>query len=399
MNEPRLAPRRLCSVELLLAGLVSAGMLACGSRASAPPTAVALVVRGEPAPRVEAAARRTELGVDLRISRPPVGDSAALGADLSPSSTEVEGRIATARADYVTGELSRIRTCAERLGDPNLVWASLGRRSRSTAARALVWRIACASIARRDAAEEAAKLFAGLGLELPPEVEAIPVEAHRILTAALQDAAASPKRELAVRVTGAGRPLSGAQVTVDGRATCTSDCVMTVSPGDHFVQVDGDRWSSASRVVRVDATTPRTESTLALIPAEPALAGAQWGRRYGASRDSAESNESVALLAQSLRARTIILLDADALGTGVRVRGALAVDGRVESRAEQHGEVESTSSDVLRELLVKGGVVENKSVFKKPLFWVVVGAVAVASSALTAYIVYDPGSRTEVRTR
>ncbi len=383
---------------LAAAALATTATMGC-SGSSGPPPAVALVVRGESAPRVEAAARSADLGVDFRVAQPPTAGAIEPGAAATPSAAEVEAMLASARAEYVSGELSRVRSCAERLGDPNLVWSSLARRSRSTAARVLLWRIACASIARRDAAEEAARVFGALALELPAEVEAIPVEAHKILTAALHAAEIAPKRELLVRTTGADRAVTGAQVTIDGRPVCTSECVVTLGPGDHLVQVDKDGWTPASRTVRVVAETPRTDATLALSPAPPALAGAQWARAYGPSRGGADGNESIALLAQALRARTLVFLEADALGSGVRVRGALAVDGNVESRAEGRGEVDGSSSDVLRELLVKGGVVENKSVFKKPLFWIAAGAVAIASSAVTAYILYDPGSRTEVKTR
>lgn len=398
MRETQLDRARTRRATLLAATAALCAATACGG-ASGPAPAVALVVRGEPAPGVLAAARRADLGVDLRITQAPSAGPATPGVDTSPIAAEVEERVAAARAEYVSGELSRVRSCAERLGDPNLVWASLARRSRSTAARVLVWRIACASISRRDAAVEAARIFGALGLELPAEVEAIPVEAHRILTAALHDAETAPKRELLVRVSGADRLVPAAQVIVDGRVACTSECIVTVGAGDHLVQVEKDGWTPASRIVRVVGETKRTETTLVVAPAPPELAGAQWARTYGPARDRADGNESVALLAQSLRARRIIYMDADALGNGVRVRGALAVDGRVESRDERRGDVETASSDALHELLVKGGVVENKSVFKKPLFWVAVGAVAIASSALTAYLLYDPGSRTEVRTR
>lgn len=54
---------------------------------------------------------------------------------------------------------------------------------------------------------------------------------------------------------------------------------------------------------------------------------------------------------------------------------------------------------MLEDLLVKGGVVEGSSVFKKPLFWIAVAVGAAASAAITTFVLYDPGTRTEVRTR
>jgi hypothetical protein len=165
------------------------------------------------------------------------------------------------------------------------------------------------------------------------------------------------------------------------------------------VTVEKEGWTPGSRTVRVAADAKRTEASLALTAATPELAGAQWATLYGSTRERADASESIVLLAQALRARRIVYLEADPLGAGVRIRGALAVEGKIEARGEKQGDVDGTSNDVLHELLVKGGIVENKSVFKKPLFWIAVGAAAIAASAVTAYILYDPGSRTEVRTR
>jgi hypothetical protein len=393
MREPERSVLAMCSV--VLATLVTAG---CGA-ARPPPPAVALVVRGEPSARIEAAATKADLGVELRVAHAPRDARLAPGAGVRPTAAEVEERLALARADYVSGELARVRSCAERLGDPELVWSSLARRARGTAARVLIWRIACTSIARHDDAVDAARTFAALDLELPAEVEAIPVEAHRILTGALHDAEATPKRELAVHATGSERPLPGAQVTVDGRSACSTECVASVAPGDHLVQVEKDGWTPSSRTVRVAGDAKRTDVAFALGAAAPDVASAQWASRYGSTRERADANESIALLAQALRARRFVYLETDPLGSGIRIRGALAVDGKIEARDEKQGDVDGASRDVLRELLVKGGIVESKSVFKKPLFWILVGTAAIASSAATAYILYDPGTRTEVRTR
>lgn len=390
-------------VRWLAAGGVvsSAASSGCATPQRPRPT-IALVVRGEPRAPIETAAAKADLGVDVRVVQAPhiaASTRATQLAGAQPTAAEVEERLAAARADYLSGELLRVRSCAERLGDPALVWSSIARRSRATAGRVLLWRIACTSIARREDAVDAAATFAALDLELPSEVEAIPVEAHKILTVALHDAEAAGKRELSVRATGDGRPVVTAQVIIDGRAACTTDCVVTVAPGDHLVQVEKNGWADGVRTVRVTSGAPRTETVLALATAPPDLAGAQWAATYAALHERADANESIALLAQALRARSFVYMEADPLGGGVRIRGVLAVHGKVEAREERQGAVDTTSRDVLAALLLKGGIVENKSVFKSPLFWVAAGAVAIASSALTAYLLYHPGSRTEVRTR
>jgi hypothetical protein len=90
-----------------------------------------------------------------------------------------------------------------------------------------------------------------------------------------------------------------------------------------------------------------------------------------------------------VRARQILLLRSEPSGGGVRIRGAFARDGKIAAREERE-DVEPTrvadgSRDIALDLLVKGRVVEDPSLLKKPLFWVlVVGVVAGAAVALTA---------------
>jgi hypothetical protein len=175
--------------------------------------------------------------------------------------------------------------------------------------------------------------------------------------------------------------------------------VVAVRPGDHLVQIEKDGWSRLAKVVRVEAGMPRSTFTGKLVVATPDLAAEQWGARYAAGQARSDSNESIALLAQALRAQRFVYLEADRVGAGARIRGALAIRGKLEAREEKQGSVDRTSGQVVEQLLVRGGIVEDKSLLKKPLFWVAVGVVAIASSALTAYAISDAGERTVVRTR
>lgn len=379
------------------AGVSALLLAAC---APAPPrAAVALVVRGDDAARVQRSVQGRDLGVDIRAVDAPRGGRASASTE-SPTAGEIERRLLEARADYMAGELARVRRCAEQLAAPELVWATLGRGSRASAARVLVWKIACTSIARRDEAIVSARTFAGLELDLPPDVDAIPVEAHRALAAALESAEKSGKRELVVRAEGDAGAIAGARVTIDGRvAACATECVVELRPGDHLIQIEKDGFTRLGKVVRVDAGTPRGTFTGKLTVAPPELAAEQWGARYASGQARSDSNESISLLARALRAQRFVYLEADRVGSGARVRGALAVQGKLAAREEKQGSVEAASGDVVEQLLVRGGIVENKSVLQKPLFWVVVGVVAIGSSALTAYAISDPGERTVVRTR
>ncbi len=379
---------RLCaSAVLAIAASACAG-------APAPRANVAVVAVGERAKVAEEAVVNVDVGVDLRVVRVPT----AIGSPLDPlgrlRASDVELALAAARTDYLSGELGRVRSCAEKLGDPELVWSSLARRGRHVASRVLVWRIACSSIVRHEDAVAAGQTFAALGLELPTDVDAIPVEAHKILTASLTASESASKRAVSVRT----EP-SNAEIVIDGRATCASPCKVDLSVGDHHVSAEKRGFSAAARVIRVEAAGPTASLEFALAPASPELAAAQWASTYGVSRARSDDSEAISLLGKALRARKLVFLDAEPLGDGVRIRGALSIDGRVEARSERPGPSKAATRDVLEDLLVKGGVVEGSSVFKKPLFWIAVAVGAAASAAITTFVLYDPGTRTEVRTR
>ena len=377
-------------------GAATLVLVACAP--SPPRPAVALVVRGDGATRARESVTARDLGVDFRNVEAPRGGGKA--AATEPSASAIEQRLVEARADYMDGELVRVRRCAEQLDAPELVWSSLGRGARPAAARVLIWKIACTSIARRDEAAVTARTFAGLELDLPADVDAIPVEAHRALAAALESAEKSGKRELVIRAEGEGGVVTGARVTIDGRvAPCATECVVELRPGDHLVQIEKDGWTTLEKVVRVDAGATRNTFTGKLALATPELAAQQWGARYATSDARSDSNESITLLAQALRAQRFVYLETDRVGQGARIRGALAIQGKIAAREEKQGSLSGTSADVVEQLLVRGGIVEEKSLLKKPLFWVAVGVVALASSALTAYAIYDPGERTIVRTK
>jgi len=382
-------------IRAFFAVLAIALLQGCGGGGTTARPAVAVFVR-EPSSRegVEQSLRKADLGVDFRSVAPPEAVVASTGkADL-------EVRLLEARADYMAGELARVRHCAERLDEPSLVWNALAQKQRSTAARILLWKIACTSIARRDEAAASAKAFASLELDLPPEVDAVSVEAHRTLASAIEAAERNEKRDLVVRVVGFEPPhaaISLAQLSVDGRTevACSKECVVPLRPGDHLLRLSRDGYSPLEATVHVDAPTS-FEARMKAAP--PEVAGQQWVARFGVAGPSVrtDSNDSVELLALALRAQRFVYLEGE--GTG-RVRGALAVQGKIVAREEKQGSPEKASPDVVEQLLVTGGVVKDRSLLKKPLFWIAVGVVAVGSSLLTAYALSEPDERTVVRTR
>jgi hypothetical protein len=232
------------------------------------------------------------------------------------------------------------------------------------------------------------------GLRVPPDVEAGTPEVEAILADALSAAEAAPRAPLVLT----SRPAGGA-VRIDGAAaSCRAPCVADVVPGDHVVTVESPGFVSSSRVVRVAQDGARV--TLALAEASPDLAAAQWREHYAES-PSIDSTESVALLARAVRARRLLVVSALVEGDGARVRGALSVDGRVSARAERGpdaGEPGEAAGDLVRELLVRGRVMEpGPSVWESPWLWLGVALAAAGAAVVTALILYDPGTRTEVR--
>ncbi|MFO0736006.1 MAG: PEGA domain-containing protein [Labilithrix sp.] len=355
------------------------------------PPSVAVVARGQPAEveRVRGALEGRDVGVDLRFVEPPVGAAAP-----ATSTVQLERSLADARADYMSGELARIRRCAEKLEPPELLWQALEQDVRATASRILVWKVACLSIARRDAAVAAAGVFAALELELPPDIDVIPVEAHRILTSALVEAEARPRVSVKIDATGA----AGARVAIDGRrAVCHTPCAVDLRSGEHFVAITKDGFAPVTKTFRVESGTAAV--TLAPPPADPDLAARQWSARFGGDLAAGDTTESLWLLSRALRVQRFLYLQPDRVGDKARVRGALLSAGAVEAREEQRGELAEASRAVTHDLLVRGHVVEDRSLLKRPLFWTAVGIAVIVSASLTAYLLYDPGERTVVRTR
>jgi hypothetical protein len=160
---------------------------------------------------------------------------------------------------------------------------------------------------------------------------------------------------------------------------------------------EADGFERVVRLARVTGEGARL--SLALEEASPERAAAQWRARVARST-TVDASASIALLARATRARRLVVLHALEEGRSARVRGALAVDGRVLARAERgpsDGEPEETASAVLRELLVEGEVIEPaKEVWESPWLFIGIGLAAAAAAALTAALLYERGTRTEV---
>ena len=374
------------TILLILLTLGATGCLRAEEHPSAIP--VALVVQGREPLRAEAekgALAGDYSGVKVRAAAIPN----APPAPPAPMA-ETEQHIASARRHYMNEGFEGAQRCAAELAAPSLVWGTIGAGARATALRVLVWKTACDSVFQEDAARTDARTLAALEAELPAEASIIPVRANELLGQALAEAEKEGRRTLVVGARGGQASISDASVAVDGRPTsCKTQCSLDVRPGDHWIRVERDGFSPSARLVRVETSRAPQSVVFDLAVASPEEAGRQWTLRYGATSEAVDSVASLELLALAVRARQVLLLRSEPNGAGLRIQGALARDGKVAAREARDDDdakrVADRSRDVTMDLLVKGRVIEDPNLLKKPLFWViVVGVAAGAAVALTA---------------
>ncbi len=329
---------------------------------------------------------QSELPLDIRLTELPNAPPA------ESDWVDFEDIVSSARTAYINADFA---ACQEAVHDEHRTERLLASGDRTAAARLLFWRIAClVGAGDQAAAGREALRFAVLGLDSPSDVASATPEVERALGDAHRAVEAMPRVALRVR---ANAPR--ASVGLDGEPDiCATPCTVDVVPGDHVVRVSADGKLSAERSVRV--AEDGAQVRFALDEAPPEVAAQQWTRRYATSTE-VDSTASVGLLAHAARARRFVLLDADGLRRGARLRGVLSVDGEVSARAEQlaeeTGDVAELTDDVLRELLVEGEVIEPApGLLERPLFWIILGAVVAGAVTATALLLQQPDVRTRV---
>ena len=360
------------------------------ARAKEPRTSLSLFVAGDD--RVGAAVRQTILaaGVPPFTVRAASIPNVAQAAPEKP--TELLAVLAGARREYVDG---RFRRCLERLADDTTVVDLLGKGRPDIARRVLFWRVAChvgtgdLSRARREADR-----MAELGLESPPDVETASPEVEAIVVAAQRKAAKRKRVALEVR-----SEVAGPAVSVDGRpAGCVTPCTVDAVPGDHVVTIAADGILPSYKVVRLGSSPNRVHLKAGAAP--PELAAKQWSRRFAGSAEI-DSAPSLRLLTHAVRDRRLLFIVAEPFADGARLRGSLAVDGKVTARGERATRTASEISDqargLVQDLLVQGQLVSpGPPLHRRPAFWIATGATAAVASALVYLLVREPPTRTEV---
>jgi hypothetical protein len=350
----------------------------------APPSRVPLTVvafGGDRPALGRAIAERLGKSVDAVVSDPP------RVTDVPPANADVETAVAEARQLYVDADFPG---CRRRVDGAALVPALLAEGRRALAARVLLWRVACrVGEGDLDGARPDARALAAYALEVPTDVTVASPEVEAVLAEARRELGAEAPVATKITARGRGGPLAAA-VTVDGRGPiCTTPCSIDLSPADHVIAVEADLFVPASRVARPGAVE------LTLDEAPPELAARQWTARFAGGREI-DTDPSVRLLSRASRARHLAVLRVEE----GRVTGALAVDDRVVARGERFAakaDLPAAGAELLRSLLVSGKLLEPAPpVWRRPLFWVAVGGVALLTGGITALLLYEPSITTKV---
>ena len=336
--------------------------------APTPRAQVTVVVRG-PGSKVSPEAL-AGLGLPLDFKLVPLPNAVPAQNVPDPSSGDA---IARARKSYVNADFAN---CLKQVDSDAVLTAALAEGDRTAAARMLLWRVACnVGAAKPEPARHSAVEMATYGLDLPADVSAVSPEVEAVIAQAFRDATAG--RPIPVTVT--SDPEAVAEVRVDGRRTgCTAPCTMDLLEGSHVIRLDAEGSLPAHRVVRVEK--PRAEVAIALVPAPPEVAAAQWTARYAQSPD-ADGAHAMRLLGTALRASRLLLISLDE-GPQAELKGLLAIDGQVIARSER-GEL----GGLMQDLLVRGQLLEAApALWKRPVFWISLVVVAGVAAATTGVL-------------
>jgi hypothetical protein len=349
---------------------------------------VTVILRGEPmtTARFQDAVTLAKLPIDFRFTELP-------NAPEHPQTgTSAEAAVAAARQDYAQANL---RQCLEHLAAEELVNQALKESQRELAARVLFWRTACqVGLGGLTAARVEAGRIGTLELQLPADVGRTTPEVERVLAEEVQRAGRQARVALQV-----DSSVPGATVALDGRSrVCVTPCALEVYPGDHLVRLEADGVLAESRTVHVEPGKP-ARSSIAFTAAGPEISSEQWTRKYAGSAD-VDSAASVRLLARAVRAQRLVLVTAESSSIDARLKGVFAEEDAVRGYAERYTvekDFDAAALGLMEDLLIKGSVLQPPpSLVKRPVFWVVVAAVAVAAVVGTYFIVSPPPVDTRV---
>lgn len=393
---------------LARAALLGAGALlgAAGGCSHPPPVPVTVVLDGAAAPVAEVRGLLGPTAVaELRLRHAAISPP----ADVELGAAEV----AAAYQDFVAGDGSR---CRERLAAVDLP-RLLAHRQRTAVARALLLDARCAEGLGNPAAADARFAeFAGYELDLAETSGVLSPALRPRFDQALARAAQAPRVRLAVD--GA----SGGRVLIDGRlAGCAAPCTPAVSQGAHVIAIEADGVALAWRKVSAEGPARAADGkeaapqvvALPQAAASAAEATQQWHARAGSgfAPDDAAGLRLLPLIARDDRvvylrvaAPSPSSAAAAAAGTGgtagaaapPTLAGALVVRRPGEAApATVRGQrlTLEAAPALVRQLAIDAKLIAAP---RPRWFWPVLIGSVVTTAAVTAALLYQPETRTEV---
>ncbi|MEO8700493.1 MAG: PEGA domain-containing protein [Kofleriaceae bacterium] len=348
-------------------GLLGVFAVGCASRASSAPAVTAIVLGPDPIAH-EVSSKLASTFTVATLPEPIATDTSAEAYGTA---------LAQARKAYVAAEFPRCRTALAAI-DP----IALLDRQRATAARVLMWRVAC-SVGEGTplAALRDAETFAAIALETPADISAVTPDVEALLAEAAVAIAKEPAAPLRVVVAPAG-----ARVAIDGRADrCVAPCTVMLARGAHAIGVVADGFEPAWRQVLVPADR---EVIVELAEAAPPVIAAQLRLRI-ARGAAVDEPATLALVTRAVRARRLLVLGIEP----GRLVGAVYEDGRVGARGERTATTATAAAELANELVARSQPVTP--LWRHPKFWISVGAAAVLAAGITGYFLFrpDPESR------
>jgi hypothetical protein len=333
--------------------------------------------------------------VSASLSPDAVAELALRLAAVAPAENPDLGAttVASAFQDFIAGDGSR---CRERLAAVDLA-RLLAHRQRTVVARALLLDARCAEGLGNSAAADARfEEFASYELELAEAGGVLSPTLRSRFDRALAQVGTAPR--MRVHIEG---PVGG-RLLVDGKpAGCALPCSQRLGRGPHVVAVEADGFALAWRKLMVEAAT-----TVALpqTPATAEEATQQWHARVG-NGFAPDDLVGLGLLHRLAKDDRTVYLRVTSTAPGgtsasAGLTGALLVrrlgqglgqETTVAARGHRLGL--AAAPELVRQLAIDGKILRSP---RPRWFWPVLVGSALASALVTAAILYQPETRTQL---
>ncbi|MBX7192720.1 MAG: hypothetical protein K1X94_11710 [Sandaracinaceae bacterium] len=370
---------------LVAACLAIAAIAGCGGPPS-PRLHVPVVLEVDPSERDAARDRFAEASQGLEVELAEV-ERPALASPPAQASPDF-GAI---RRAYDDGDLE---ACLAALPDEAALASSLSRGDRTTASRALFWRMACLrALGREDEALTSAREHAARALPLPDDLGAANAVAETMLRDAHREASSRARVPLAISTFPAGATLE-----IDGlRENELAPTTIALLEGPHLVRVTLATYAPQTIALEVREGRELAPLAVTLVRAEPEPALEALSDRLAEGRDL-DDDVSLSLLVVGLRSRALVLVSRD----DDRTRAALvtleddAPRGTV-VRAERVGQAQWDLRGLFEDVLVRGALMARPpELYERAELWIGVAAAIAIAAGVALAVTIEPDVRTRV---